>query len=588
MIKNTQAKIWPYRVYKENGRYIVRINNKRVYIAHKYRKGKENTGERQIIRVVVNNLLAQRSTRRKKRTKKPVLAITSPGSEQPANGKSIPNGKLDLTKIPNSKTAEQAPTVDPLYANAGNKPSQLVLQDGSTDSQPPSEPPRSQPTDMYTPLIQALMMDQISRAQSIFGNIQPPNVMGEAFDVSQEPIDASQPIDPDLPQASPPPESVPGQDESGDMGIAGLFGEENVGSTLPVDPVENTDVEERKTDDPVRRQTRSKTDPIVKPTADFTEKNLVTWMKIVNAQKSRLYSKSFIKDKLDEIGTNTVKPIISSLYPNRRYAAELTLDEAQNVYAHVLITRREIVPEDIEPDVTFRSVRDRLRNTNTTNMTKKIVPRYLTEREKSFYNTLSSVDQKRQYLYGKIISSDDFNKQNWQSGTGVTIDGIKHEGMSSEEIAQVLKDRTHHVVPVIASDEIATLAPLVGPKTKQFGFIINSDPHSKPGHHWRAIFIDRSRAEVDYFDSLVSEPSPETLKGIKVLVDRFNDPLYYKLKVNRLKLQLDTSSNCGAFAIKFLEDRYSGKAFKESSGFVSRVREGEKSIRSYISKWAYI
>ena len=118
--------------------------------------------------------------------------------------------------------------------------------------------------------------------------------------------------------------------------------------------MENTGVEERKTDDPVRRQTRSKTDPIVKPTADFTEKNLVTWMKIVNDHKSRLYSRSFIKDKLEEIGMNTVKPIILSLYPNRRYAAELTLDEAQNVYARILIARRDIVPEDIGPDVTCR------------------------------------------------------------------------------------------------------------------------------------------------------------------------------------------------------------------------------------------
>jgi hypothetical protein len=135
------------------------------------------------------------------------------------------------------------------------------------------------------------------------------------------------------------------------MGIVGLFGkEQNVASTLPVDPVETTGEEERKTDEPVGRRTRSKADPIEKPTADFTEKNLVTWMKIVNAQKSRSYSKSFIKEKLDEFTSTVVKPVITELYPNRMYTGELTLDEAQNVYARILITRRDIVPEDIEPE----------------------------------------------------------------------------------------------------------------------------------------------------------------------------------------------------------------------------------------------
>ncbi len=62
--------------------------------------------------------------------------------------------------------------------------------------------------------------------------------MGEAFDVSQEP-DMRRRTEADLPAVSPPLDPVPGPDEPGDMGIVGLFGKENVGSTLPVDPVEN-------------------------------------------------------------------------------------------------------------------------------------------------------------------------------------------------------------------------------------------------------------------------------------------------------------------------------------------------------------
>ena len=44
-----------------------------------------------------------------------------------------------------------------------------------------------------------------------------------------------------------------------------------------------------------------------------------------------------------------------------------------------------------------------------------------------------------------------------QKGWGLTNHTIKQEGMNSDEIAQVLKKKTHHVIPVIPSDQIATL-----------------------------------------------------------------------------------------------------------------------------------
>ncbi len=87
-----------------------------------------------LVKVVVNNLLAQRRSRQKKRKNKPVSAIGStskpPTAEQPASGQI--NGKVDPTKIPNS-AGPQAPTTDPLYANA-NKRTQQPQIEGSPPS----------------------------------------------------------------------------------------------------------------------------------------------------------------------------------------------------------------------------------------------------------------------------------------------------------------------------------------------------------------------------------------------------------------------------------------------------------------------
>ena len=64
--------------------------------------------------------------------------------------------------------------------------------------------------------------------------------------------------------------------------------------------------------------------------------------------------------------------------------------------------------------------------------------------------------------------------------------------MNSDEIAQVLKKKTHHVIPVIASDQIATLLPLVNHTTKQFGFVIN--PQSlKKTRNLTAVYLSRQK-----------------------------------------------------------------------------------------------
>ncbi len=57
-----------------------------------------------------------------------------------------------------------------------------------------------------------------------------------------------------------------------------------------------------------------------------------------------------------------------------------------------------------------------------------------------------------------------------QKRWGLTNHTIKQEGMNSDEISQALQKKTHHVIPDIASDPIATLIPIVNHTTKQFFF----------------------------------------------------------------------------------------------------------------------
>ena len=63
------------------------------------------------------------------------------------------------------------------------------------------------------------------------------------------------------------------------------------------------------------------------------------------------------------------------------------------------------------------------------------------------------------------------------------------------------------------------------------------------------------------------------------------DPLYFKLKINRIKFQANDTSTCGPFALRFIADMYEGKTFKIAIHFTDEHLEGEKSIRKYISRW---
>ena len=118
-------KIRPYRVFKKDGFYYIKINNKKVYIRHGDKSKISRYADKQIIRVVVNNLQAQRRSRRRTVKPKPVLGITS--TAKPVAGTTAPSGassgsstKIDITKITSAKD-----TNDPLYANANKAPGQV-------------------------------------------------------------------------------------------------------------------------------------------------------------------------------------------------------------------------------------------------------------------------------------------------------------------------------------------------------------------------------------------------------------------------------------------------------------------------------
>lgn len=179
----------------------------------------------------------------------------------------------------------------------------------------------------------------------------------------------------------------------------------------------------------------------------------------------------------------------------------------------------------------------------------------------------------------KQIADREFSNMNWDEGayrsahgseglrdgtSFIQEGGALDTGLDNLEIVKLMKDYPQFC-GVVASDRVDGL------RLKNKGnpsFIMNLDKAGMTGSHWVACYIDKNNEkEIDYYDPLGDRASDDFMKRIKKLVDRMKLPYLLKFKWNSVKNQTG-GMNCGLHAIQFLKDRYAGKSFKESTGYV--------------------
>lgn len=189
-----------------------------------------------------------------------------------------------------------------------------------------------------------------------------------------------------------------------------------------------------------------------------------------------------------------------------------------------------------------------------------------------------------------------------QIGTGEQ-DKINKYGLSNIAIDEYMAPLIPEgYMGAIGADEVADLAKRVNELAEpRMSFILNTDPASKPGKHWTAVYIDaRNKSEdkgaqaVEYYDSYGEEPSAGFMRQIKKVIDaltrQFGLDYYLKFKVNKFKDQTANSYNCGYHSMKFLVDRYAGKPFKECTPYNdTKAREADiLKFKDKIKKFGYI
>ena len=108
------------------------------------------------------------------------------------------------------------------------------------------------------------------------------------------------------------------------------------------------------------------------------------------------------------------------------------------------------------------------------------------------------------------------------------------------------------VTGVFAADRLPTELP-----PTPFGFIANTDIHSKPGKHWCAFFCN-FRGHVDFFDSYGRTPGQNSHHFRRWLEINANS-----VQTNRIQIQSDSSTLCGLYCILFLRQRLVGYTYQD-------------------------
>jgi len=202
----------------------------------------------------------------------------------------------------------------------------------------------------------------------------------------------------------------------------------------------------------------------------------------------------------------------------------------------------------------------------------------------------------------KYINTNDQSQESESVGSDFEVKGfgtVNDEGLYNGEIDLINKRVfKKDFVPVIAKNQLDQLDQYIQPNMKRFGFIINTDPVPQPptsNGHWRSVYISNidSYPSIEYYDPLVSTPEPNLIKKLRSICKIINKDVFFKLKVNNLKTQSNTSSTCAYHSIYFLEKRFNNIPWSEATYYNEYMKKmkanysikGEKEVSKIIKKY---
>ena len=111
-------------------------------------------------------------------------------------------------------------------------------------------------------------------------------------------------------------------------------------------------------------------------------------------------------------------------------------------------------------------------------------------------------------------------------------------------------------------------------------FIVNTDPASKPGTHWQAIFVDKDRRG-EFFDSYGLPPFvPQHVQFLNKMCKSY--------KYNHVDLQALDSSVCGQYCVMYLLFKAHGFSMTHfvKHNFTADCKKNDKAVQKMFQNYS--
>lgn len=175
-------------------------------------------------------------------------------------------------------------------------------------------------------------------------------------------------------------------------------------------------------------------------------------------------------------------------------------------------------------------------------------------------------------------------------GTGIADDYPLSDNDIKKIVAKKFFSFKDKFRGVYTRDELPHIRPV---KKKKYGFILNTLKNKdfinnkNAVGHWIAIVIDNEKREILYYDPFGEKPKNQDEFIYMIRNQKQYPDEGYQFKINKIQNQSVRSSNCGFFAITFL-DKILNKnySFKKATNF--HVLEGEKQMKLLRKQFNFI
>ena len=107
-------------------------------------------------------------------------------------------------------------------------------------------------------------------------------------------------------------------------------------------------------------------------------------------------------------------------------------------------------------------------------------------------------------------------------------------------------------------------------------YIVNTDPRSKPGHHWTAFYFPR-RGPAEFFDPIGHSPDHYNKRFKRALL---KNARHYKY--NKIRVQDIGTMTCGQFCLFYAYYRCRGFSMKRILNLLSDPLENERIVTLFV------